>query len=237
MTLTENQGSIKLLIFSYRTVFQSSNSSLIQKLLVDIINKGYDKPRYKYNVIKSSRIKHSLEQDLGIENQAEFMICLCVHTDKQWMNYKNSKTGYKLIKPEDIEVEHIDILDYFEVEELKDRVIGSIALKPYKDDNDMSLCMEITALTSFYPKMGKCLIEKIESYYVPLGKINKLYAHVIVNHDLVQFYEKLGFIVIGTSNIEVDPVTGLLVNGDKLEDDILASQDFQLAKMYKEYRH
>lgn len=217
-----SQARPKLLVLSHNTVFHSQHSENIQSKLVQIINKGYDKPRYKYNVIKTARIKYSLGLDLEIEDKKGTFLGICLHPTLGWTKNDGMYTS------SDIDCEYIDDNSFDITDDMFKQVIGSVGVKPHGTDG-----MELTALTSFYPKIGPALVSAIETYIESMiPACRKLYAHVITDHELVPFYEKLGFKVMETMLIEIDPQTGRMV-GNLLEDGIELSRSFELAWMEK----
>lgn len=238
------------------------NKSLV--LLTEIINRGYDMPRFKYKVVNNPRITtpETISEDFGF-TEAEPGSFLYVFIDIKCIANSIPKIAdnFTVVSESEVvvgagtgdkhkvKVLEIDgLLAYSE--ELHQATIGTIAIKPYEyytiennnnnennktseEDSSKHCSMEITSFTSFRKNTGtvllNLLIKDINATVLSRSSIivNKLIAIVIVEHELVGYYEKkLGF--VETDRWEVS------LSKTKNKKGIEALKDFHLAYMYRE---
>ncbi|SCV99559.1 LAFE_0A05842g1_1 [Lachancea fermentati] len=209
-------------------VLAQSDQSIISSI-VDFINRGYDRNRSKYNLILSQRIKNSESffTDLGFDkNQHQSHLFLMIddwtlittHFHELFVEFSSksepSRVWYTPIKPLP---ENISFSS----------AIASIGFKPVCNEPG---CFEVTGFTSCKPGAGKDLLQATAKYYnVDLGA-RRLVAVVIVEHDLLKYYQEIhGFQEVERQLIEKDSVS------ETLEDGVVARSDFTLAKLVKDF--
>ncbi|ODV85555.1 hypothetical protein CANARDRAFT_28331 [[Candida] arabinofermentans NRRL YB-2248] len=221
----------------------------LEQQLISILNRGYNKPRYKYGLILSPRMKHSLLQDLIITDPDNSYITLCLapKTDDNSplisSNIDASTLTSKLIEQYPIgtlSFENINLINGLQVhdklEELKSdnnlefRVLGTIGLKKYNNKLDE---FEVTAFTSFYPKVAKLLMSVTDSFAKNNLKANYLWVDVIVQHDLVEYYQQYGYVFIKEIECKIDKNTNHVIGSNELETGVMATNDFKLALLNK----
>jgi len=214
----------------------------IEKLLTRVINRGYDKPRYKYNIILTPRIQDGLIQDFVIDDNDNAIFALCVipassrniqveeKDDKNAVTKKlirNYPIGNLNLEGLQVETNVTQLLTDSSLKTLEGRILGTVCLKNYSSDKHG---LEITGFTSFYPKLSPQLLKFVKIYSYEQLKAQKLWVEVIQEHDLVPYYEKQGFTLLDTILCVVDTKTQQS-SDQPLEDGIKASRDFHVALM------
>lgn len=205
---------------------QSSPDKVLQSL-ADIINAGYDKPRFKYNIVLTPRITsaESFLQSLGMDSDpSNSLLFLAVNS-----------SGISGI---DTTVDHKDHIQWHTllsetlVQEIPSScVIGTIGYHPYSTTS-LGNQYEVTAFTSFAQGIGKTLLQATIRYCKILPQMNPIdafIAKVFVEHELVPYYQKLGFQEI--DRILVTKASLIYPEHSKasLEDSIQVSRDFNIA--------
>lgn len=237
--------------------FASNELSKHEKTIINFLNKGYNVPRFKYNVITTPRIKHDLITDLGVVSPAESFAIFAfadntnnpttsiqVENDPQVESAEITKS--KLMKLYDSKIMNNYAIKYDkslpscnnsqkEEESLKfpinfsNSCLGMICLKPQKSIKDY----EITGFVSFFPKLGTLLSEISESFAINyLSNVEHLWITAINEHNLRRMYESWGYVFKQTVLVPMNE-DGVVVDDDYLENDIGASQDFHLDILVK----
>ncbi|CDK24435.1 unnamed protein product [Kuraishia capsulata CBS 1993] len=233
------QMDIAFTVFKVSELTESDDSQKLEEGLIRVINRGYDKPRFKYNLIKTPRIKVGLVRDLKLTDTREsYLGVVYVKTHEGVENgHDASSLTSQFMALGQFDLAHIKPTGtFFELSETllkeyetgKTCILGTIGIKPYKS---VASSYELTAFTSFYPRLGEVLINQIESLAKKLGAKN-IFASVITDHFLVDYYAKHDYIVETRVLCKVDPQTGFVISDD-LEDSIEASKDFELALLRK----
>ncbi|GME84801.1 unnamed protein product [Ambrosiozyma monospora] len=239
----------------------------LEPQLISIINRGYNKPRFKYGVIDTARVKEdggSLLKDFQIDEEIidDTWFCLALATGTENGNgdeikFDSSDSGSQLTKKliqkypiGSLNFQNLtnttstsiiakstqllqQILSSTTPQELEFQILGTIAIKPHSPTTSQTYA--ITAFTSFYPSVSSLLFTHITQFAKQQLHVEKFWIDVIEEHDLVGFYEKLGFVFIERVTCKVDPVTKALVGEDGgLEGGIRANCDFHLVLMYKD---
>lgn len=213
-----------------------------EETLVSVINRGYDKPRFKYGVVLTPRINCGMLTDLVIDKpeQAYMMVCLApkgAHgikaTDSASTVTEKLISSYPTGKFDMANIRTCDDLDEISKAAgdgtLESRILGTVCVKECKDRENTG---ELTAFTSFYPKLSPILLENIDSYCLKNTRFKHFYLEVIEEHELVPYYRKQGFELMGEEECAVDPETHCMVS-DPLEEGFRASRNIHLAKMIK----
>ncbi|KAF6012406.1 hypothetical protein HII13_001661 [Brettanomyces bruxellensis] len=219
-----------------------SNWLEIEDLLTRVINRAYDKPRYKYNIILTPRIKYGLAQDFVIEdiNKAILAIWVVPSTgknikveqgdDKDTVTRKlieNYPIGTLDLDNTLIETEITPLLTKESLKTLEGRILATVCLKSYANDKNG---MEITGFTSFYPNLSSQLMLFARNYSLEHHNVQKLWVEVVQEHDLVPYYEKQGFTLLDSKLCVVNTKTHKSAD-QPLENGIEASQNFHVALM------
>ncbi|GMG18943.1 unnamed protein product [Ambrosiozyma monospora] len=243
----------------------------LEPQLISIINRGYNKPRFKYGVIDTPRVKKSLMDDfqIDLEMMDDVWVSLVfvlgkpgkeTGTGKVEVKFDSKDSGSeltrKLIQKYPIgslnfdnssfsreTTETIDsiitkstqklhqILSSTTTTQIEFQILGTIAIKPYSTTIPQNYT--ITAYTSFYPRISILLFNHITKFAKHQLGAKKIWIDVIEEHDLVEFYDKLGFVFVERVTCKVDPVSKALVGEDGgLEGGIRANSDFHLVLMY-----
>lgn len=195
--------------------------------LTQILNTGYDFNKYKYGVIQSTRVKDEsvFLNDLGIHVSGSFLLVLIKDKDYLKDNLIHDLNNHNYTTTEADNQLSFEQKDY-------SQVLGTIGIKPAKLDADVGKGWEITGFTSFQKGVGQFLMRKIEEC-ARLEGLDYLFASCICEHNLVAYYEKLGYTEIGERIlIEIDE--NGLVKGSVLEDHIYATRNFTLATLKKD---
>ncbi|GME74452.1 unnamed protein product [Ambrosiozyma monospora] len=246
--------------------------------LISIINRGYNKPRFKYGIIDTPRVKSSLLKDFVIDENMMDDVWLCLAlsleptTNVTGMgnvfdgsktevmfdtNDSGSELTKKLIQKYPIGTLNFDtkptstsnstettksiitksaqllhkILLLTTPSQLEFQVLGTIVLRPY---SSIPRNYSLTAYTSFYPGVSTKLFTYITHFAKQQLGAKKLWIDVIEEHDLVGFYEKLGFVLVERTLCKVDPVSKILLGKEwaGLEDEIRANCNFHFVSIF-----
>lgn len=214
--------------------------------LCHIMNKGYNVPRFKYNIITTPRVKNNttLLEDFTIDDPANAYLIFCfqepdpnvnlhvinneliedAHTTRQKLidlhphvDLKNTEMRY------DVSAGGDNLLNL--PERMDDSLLGMICLKPHGEK-----AFEITGFISFYKNLGTKLIQVCELFAKERLNAKSLHITAIHEHDLRGMYEKWGF---QFENKVLVPLCNEGISNDLLEDNIGATQDFHLDIMSK----
>lgn len=195
--------------------------------LFTVVNKGYDKPRFKYNVILSPRIKNAdvFFTDLGFEeNLQECVLFLAVlDCEKLMPGFHDIFAKLKI----DYDDNNWFVPKVRKIDQTFNTasILGTIAFKPYPSTLKS---FEITGFTSFERGVGKVLLSASTNYYQKELLAEQIVAKVIVEHELIEYYTSIhGFIEVERTLIK----KGEQKSG--LEDGIITSGDFHLATLVK----
>ncbi|ODQ79278.1 hypothetical protein BABINDRAFT_167798 [Babjeviella inositovora NRRL Y-12698] len=230
-----------LLLIPYAVLVEHTGSPVTPQLL-QIINKGYDKPRYNYGIILTARVKNGLVPDLQLKPGS--FLSLLVSPDVGARAALQQSTGKADVGSwdvpgkftcSDIQTRVVQADDWPKLALALPNVVGTIGLKPYSDH-----AMEITALTAFQGAVGKMLLlhaetivkdkELVEQLAVQTG-VSQFVTTVIADHDLVAYYAKFGYMVDRQAVISQSDVE---TNSTSLEDGVCATADFTLVYMHKD---
>ncbi|VEU22506.1 DEKNAAC103713 [Brettanomyces naardenensis] len=217
----------------------------LEETLTTVLNRGYNKPRVKYGVLLTPRIKYGIVKDFDLKavDDAQFAICLAPQSSdivKVDSADDSTATTSKIIRSfplGSLDLSNIDtsesletVFKAFEDGTLQSRILGTICVKKFRD---LESELEITGLTSFYPGLSPKLMDFMEVYSKNKLKTKTLWVDAIEEHDLLPYYEKLGFLFVSRVTCKIDPETRL-VKGSTLEDGILAAKDFHVILMKKD---
>lgn len=232
----------------YVYTFGSQHIQEKEEHLTPVINKGYNIPRFEFNIITSARVKESFQESFAIEDihDAYMGVLLApnglkgvdvdVHVTE---NYDGHKTRDALIKrytKTDLDLSNWNLLLDSSTggcndlslptgQEFNDRFLGMVCLKPHNGS------YEITGFVSFYPKIGSLLMNFCDFWVFIKLNANEIWITAIHEHQLRPMYEKFGYEFL---HMELVPVShGGAGKSDLLEDGIGASCDFHLDVMVK----
>ncbi|GMF64234.1 unnamed protein product [[Candida] boidinii] len=258
----------KTIVINYETIVNNKN---FHNRFVKLLNIGYNKPRFRYGVIETPRIKKGIINDLQIDSKNldknyAFITYLpyklndttetIIETEEELndfcseskdckkyterlidnqpvgsLDYSDFETDYIIGNEAIIELENLIIKDLKKFEE---NFLGTVSIKNINTENE-PLKYEVTAFVSFYPKLGGKLMSLMEIFTSNVLNIKKMHLDVILEHDLQDYYESLGYKLVDTIILKVDPVSHKLIADDApLEGGIMASQDFSIGIMIKD---
>lgn len=205
-----------------------NSTNVLKESIFELINRGYDKPRFRYNIILTPRIKSVdvLFSDLGFQEDEDKCIIYLLVTDRERSklvpNFDEcfEKTSdccnshaVTFYKPRGEKLHHPLTIGH---------VLATIGYKPVEEDT-----FEITAFTSFAKGCGKLLANYSILDLQKRFHLLKLRANVIVEHDLVGYYETvLGFEEIDRFRFDLEHSAGF-------ESGIETSTDFHIATLEK----
>ncbi|KAG7817361.1 hypothetical protein KL928_004096 [Ogataea angusta] len=198
----------------------------LESALIDVINRGYDKPRYRYGVIDTPRIKHSLLRDLNIKDPEQSYLALFLAPKSDLSIEKDDSAAEATSKfiskfPEVSFSAHVSQLDdYLDIES---RILGTVGVKKIDRGH------ELTAFTSFYPQLSGKMMDFIHEVGRKIGS-KTIVADVIAEHNLVEFYEKHQYREIRRIPCKIDKHTNLVI-GSVMEDGVRAKRDFTMVEM------
>lgn len=214
--------------------------------LCHVVNKGYNVPRFQYNIITTPRIKNNttLLEDFSIDDPSNAYLVFCfqepdrnvdlhVINDELIEDAQTTKEKLLQLHP-NVDLAETKIVydtSIGGVESLKlpdrldDSLLGMICLKPHEEES-----FEITGFVSFYKNIGTKLIEVCELFAKEKLEAKSLHITAIHEHNLRKMYEKWGFTF--DQKVKV-PLSQEGVSSDHLEDNIGATQDFHLDLMSK----
>jgi hypothetical protein len=222
-----------------------------EKNISDFLNKGYNVPRYQYNIITTPRIKNSISEDLGVlpADQSYAIFCftennpksdiiinnndsaqetkeklLSIHLDELDLtnNNNNNKIQY------DKSIKHPNSINLqFPKENFNNSCLGMICIKPHINNKSY----EITGFVSFYPTIGTQLMQQCELFIKEWLNGEKIWIIAIHEHNLRRMYENWGYSFI--EQVLVPLAQDGVIESKHLENDIGASQDFHLDVLVK----
>lgn len=198
-------------------------------ILAEIINKGYDKARYKYGLVTARRIEDGPQPDF-MNLTSDGVLLLLLGSKEKFEKLR--KGGYKRLFVPSRDVD--DCLDFDIpsglVEEFgplngetvkveresfsKDhanRVLATIAFKPHKNG------VELTGYTSFLKGIAPAFLDfAIVNVLLPMSpSCEAVYASIIEEHSLVPYYEKFcQFQQTGERNFFEHGTLPIPTNGD-----------------------
>lgn len=225
--------------------FSSSEIKDNEDFFISMLNKGYNVPRFQYNIITTPRIKHSLVEDLCITPSESCYAILCFVEDTKNIN----DYEYEIELDESAEISRNKLLkmnpeidfNNFKIEidssneeiklpnNFKNKFLGMSCLKPHSSNPLKSV--ELTGFVSFYPKIGSKLIEITEFFATNHSKNDKIWITAIKEHNLKSMYEKWGYQHLECVLVPLSRDGA--VEDTHLENDIGASQDFHLDVLSK----
>lgn len=179
--------------------------------LQKLINKSYDKPRYKYDIIKSSRIKTptSLLSDLCVTNDDEISIFMLLGPEDKFEKSSSSfvrdfaaslnlQDSFNCDIPQHL----LDDFDFDESSELTvsiaepdfqldnkvlARILGTIGIRSYhsKEKSEPTIKeLELTAFTSFMRNLGPKLLDLVVNKYL-LDSYSQ-YDKILLHADVIR---------------------------------------------------
>lgn len=250
--MTNDHIGLRYQIYS----FESDEIQNNEDLLIHTINKGYNVPRFEFNIITTPRIKHSLIEDLCVSPPNESFLILCFVdnddlTNEEIINYNEDIDNAQITKKKLLKIYSNYQIDFnnFRIEydghsisnlklpsNFTNKFLGMICLKPFGEINQKEY--EITGFVSFFPGVGSQLIRQAESFAKTDLRANKIWITAIEEHKLRRMYEKFGYkfvkrILVPVSTEENGKVVENENEPAHLENDIAASCDFHLEIFYK----
>lgn len=223
--------------------FESNELSKHEELLTRVINRGYNVPRFKYNIILSPRIKNSIREDLMIKYPNKSYLILAFsdkdanidETDNASIareKFIHTNNGLGLLNDLSSSIVLIDKSAGGENElhfpiNAESKILGMCGLKPHDPG------YEITSFVSFYPRIGSNIIDKLEKFAKTSIGNEEIWVLAISEHELRELYEKFGYVYKKKVLISVTANSGSCLD-EKLENDIEASQDFHLDVLVKQ---
>lgn len=239
--------SVTVQIYKFSSPQVVNNESLLTRVL----NRGYDLPRFKYNVITTPRIKNSLVEDLGVSPLQDSYVFFCIANDEPTEDkhigcdeplddYEQTTEKLKLRYPHiavnDVQRCYDNSVDQTRSDlplpkPLEDRLLSMAALKPHHTESGQAF--EVTGFVSFYKGAGSLVIREAEQFAAKFLGASQIWVTAIKEHQLREMYEKWGYNFVEhiyvplASNGEVDN------SGSSLENDIGATRPFYLEVMMK----
>ncbi|ODV60489.1 Rmd6p ASCRUDRAFT_70991 [Ascoidea rubescens DSM 1968] len=230
----------------------SKGSVNFRENLTALINRAYNKPRLRYNIILTERIKHhdDILLDLGLDKSSSNCYIYCLLVPRDWLGFTSDELIERFQKStttnstQTVLIEHESEFRFNK--EINDRVVGIIGIKPFQDLDQTSLSnvygesysnmLELTSFCSFKSKTGPLLFNlmKNDIHLSFPQNFKKIVAIVIVEHNLVFYYEKiLNFIKIDNSIVKIKLKSGQSTEKNVLlEGGIKATRDFHLQSLY-----
>lgn len=232
-----------------------------EDLIIHTLNKGYNIPRFKFNIITTPRIKHSLSEDLCIEPADQSFAIFCfvdgitkntdIVIDANELIDDGETTKKKLLNlypigsidsdsfkiKYDVTVPNLKNIQECKIPENQDGVftngfLGMACLKPYHHGTESDASYELTGFISFYPGIGSKLIKQVEDFARNVLHAKSIWVTAIEEHLLRSMYDKFGYNFVERVHVPLCGEEGA-VEDKHLENDIGASQDFHLEVMCK----
>lgn len=227
--MTVEAEGYNVIIIPAEVLFKSSDA--VKRSLMEVINLGYDKVRYKYNVILTPRIKsvETFFSDLGFQdNGYRCFLYFLVRKGKAFQLISNFHESFERVCQPAIRG-----IDFYKpgVESLNfevpfQNISAVIGYKPTSEST-----FEITGFTSVARGCGSLLANLSLLHLKEQFHPSKLVANVIVDHELVGYYEEvLGFTETSRSLFDVD-------NRQGFEESLVASKNFSIAKLEKSIKY
>lgn len=192
-------------------VGDEENVSKTRENLTKFINKCYDIPRYKYNIITSSRVQNpkTLAKEIGLNRESALYVLVAD---------SGPLTSVKGVNISSIECIECD--EEFEyTEEMVTRTVGTIGDKKIEEN-----VSELSAYTSNVPNGGRLLFDLLLRQVDP--KMVTIEAVIIIEHELTGFYDKLGFVTVDKKKVELGKG-----NVRSMDSDASATKEFTLGIM------
>lgn len=229
--------------------FGTANICNREHHLTPIINKGYNIPRYQFNVITTSRVKGSIQESFAIKDLNDAYMCVLLappnmarvaaevhvatnddgHVTRQKLVRKYAHSALDMtawdLQP-DVSVGGATTLALPIGQDLDDRFLGMACLKPHEGS------YEITGFFSFYPRAGSLLLRFCDYWVFDHLQASQIWITAIHEHMLREMYEKFGYSFL--HKVLVPIKKGGAGKSELLEDGIGASRDFHLDVMVKE---
>lgn len=220
--------------------------------LTNIINTAYDKPKEKYGIIKTHRIKkaQNLPQELQYSKEKDVFLALLLGLKDGFSGFdtprdfsktpflsKDYTSHFGEISTDNVNVIHVD--STFPVtKDIEDRVLATVGFKTYNGSSKTASTVEfeMTAFTSFLlgiaPKLLEFVIENTfkdpKTSLFDADEVSTVHLHAVVirDHELVPYYAKYcGFHRFDQPDVVITSSS----TDSPLEDGIQASRDFYLA--------
>lgn len=196
--------------------------------LAEILNEGYNGPRFKYNVVLTPRISNPdvLVTELGMREHAGRSLLFVAIRPEHCLTYDTTVKSVAGLEW------HTPTATTFDTPLERDHVLGMIGYHPYEPASNAAH-YEITAFVSFARGLGRTLARETMKYCasIPgtLGTITAFVARVIVQHELVSYYDSLGFQEVDRVTVFKTPPPG--DDSTRLESTLQSACDFDLAIM------
>lgn len=232
----------------YVYTFGSEHIQCKEEHLTPVINKGYNIPRFQYNIITSARVQGSFQKSFDIENIDDAYMGILLapkgltgvneacHVSSDDDGHKTREKLMEIYARSDLDLSNWNLkLDSSTGgsndlilpigQEFDDRFLGMACLKPHKG------AYEITGFLSFYPKVGTLLMGFCDYWGFKKLETNEIWITAIHEHLLREMYERFGYEFLTKQLVPVS--SGGAGHSDLLEDGIGASRDFHLDVMVK----
>ncbi|SMN21617.1 similar to Saccharomyces cerevisiae YEL072W RMD6 Protein required for sporulation [Maudiozyma saulgeensis] len=191
--------------------------------LMEIVNNGYDKQVVKYGIVQTPRIHevNTFFGDLGLDIDDCIMYIMVdnVNDVMEGLISTGNVDGY----------EWYDIKETLPFKFSTDNVKSTLAYRPLPQDKYPN-SYEITGFTSFGKGCGLKTFEiTLSDFKRRFNNCKKLIIKVIVEHELVSYYEKkLGF-------VELDRVLQKKseLQSSGFEESFMVSRDFHVSSMVR----
>ncbi|CCE63387.1 hypothetical protein TPHA_0E02970 [Tetrapisispora phaffii CBS 4417] len=173
------------------TQLKKSSPNTIYSLF-SIVNKGYEKPTNEYKIVLNKRIESPdlFFEDLGFSKCHERAF-FYVLVDSSLLNNPQFASSFKKVQATSnyFEYSYTDNEQSLNFGFPFDQVLATVGYKPISNGS-----FEITGYTSFGKGCGVELFNKSLFHLTTQVNVTTLIAMVIVEHNLVGYYEKkLGF--------------------------------------------
>lgn len=164
--------------------------------LKKVINKSYNKARFKYGIIKTPRInsKVSIYDNFRVQGDSEISILLLLGAEEQFKKFREEDNYFRAFEPSfsweeandcnipekylsqlvfnentPVKLTYYDLNEPFTAEQAN-RIIGSVGFKSYKgaEADSSTRELEVTAFTSFMRRSAPTMLELAIKHYLKL---------------------------------------------------------------------
>lgn len=208
-----------------------------EDLLIHTINRGYNAPRFQFNIITSPRIKHSIAEDLCVVPEESSYALFCFADPQTGASISNTikidvdemvddaaaarEKLLHLYPKGTIDIQNARIL-YDDSVSPKKGSTEKLAL-PAPDDQftsrflgmaclkphgDSGTFYELTGFISFYPGIGTQLIRIVEQFARDQLAATDIWITAIEEHLLGQMYSNFGYKFVERIHIPVTADSG-----------------------------
>lgn len=244
--------------------FNSQEFKKNEEDLIHVLNKGYNVPRYEYNIITTPRIKHSLVEDLCAfrEDQCYAVVCFANEDDnmpdltevicgeEEIDNAHITRSKLQRLYPElqlsAATTEYdVSLLPQLEAANRDTDSCRDLVFPDHFHNRFLGMgCLkphggpggyELTGFVSFYPGVGSRVIAECESFAEDVLNAREIWITAIHEHQLQSMYEKWGYVFQQRLLVPVSADGDVKNIENGLENDVGASQDFHLDVLVKKY--